>query len=759
MREIILILITLLLVACTSNGGKGSKDFPVKPESETEPRDNSDTVNEEHPYGDLSLGDAEYGRVYFFAETHGRCLRCHTLNGEGEPGTWPLDDTGLRRDPEWLAEFIDNPRILRPEVATMPPYRLDDTATIADIVAFLMTLRTPVEHPEQTDFAPPGELEHIPEKSDAPDTSEYKSRKFHQDITDPSLNFSPLCIGFYGDYEIVAGYVSGVHIFKLTDDNNFEWINMVETDGEAYYLDVTEDGICYVADGSDGIVVIDLEPIEDAHIIDRYETSADAISVTEINGYISVIVNDWSGDGPHTENIKTGTYGDRSGSETGGGGAGDGDEVDHTPIADSDSFLSQLDFQSYCLLEGYLYVIDTEGNLVIYDSLDPYSGEIASTFVSDKAGGIVVDYQYAYITTQDGFQIFDIDPPEDVSRVGELEVDGFLNQFQVWGELLFGANYVNGLQLFDVSTPEFPVLLTTAYSPGEAFRVDVADGSMCIVNGNDIQVYEIDTSMNASFRGFVETPEDTIDAITHGGYIYSADGASGLHVIRMDKKGRLSITRSVPIPGRSNNVAADRNYLYATDGLGGVHLIDIESPARPEILKTFHTSDWTGYLGIDNGLAAVSMGETYLTVIQTENDTEEKWIETIEVENSPEELDVDQGYVYLTGDWPGLKIYDARDPGQPELVRSLWLPGDTNDVEVAGNYAYVTCFDAGVAVVDISDPRNAYVTEMIPSTIYSYDVSIDNGILYVADYFGGVRYYRIEEQVEEEEEEERVEGE
>jgi hypothetical protein len=48
---------------------------------------------------------------------------------------------------------------------------------------------------------------------------------------------------------------------------------------------------------------------------------------------------------------------------------------------------------------------------------------------------------------------------------------------------------------------------------------------------------------------------------------------------------------------------------------------------------------------------------------------------------------------------------------------------------------------------------------MIPSTIYSYDVSIDNGILYVADYFGGVRYYRIEEQVEEEEEEERVEGE
>ena len=110
------------------------------------------------PTANLDQGDAEIGREYFYGENRGRCLDCHTLNGEGEPGGYPLDDAGLRRDPEWLAVFINNPRDLRPEVARMPPYRGDEAgATIADVVAFLMTLQTPVDHPESTDVKPEDE--------------------------------------------------------------------------------------------------------------------------------------------------------------------------------------------------------------------------------------------------------------------------------------------------------------------------------------------------------------------------------------------------------------------------------------------------------------------------------------------------------------------------------------------------------------------------------------------------------------------------
>jgi len=112
------------------------------------------------PTLDLHLGDLETGREYFMGENRGRCLDCHTLQGDGEPTGYALDDVGLRREAEWLAIFLDNPRNLRPEVARMPPFRGDSGgAEIRDVVQFLLTLQTPVDHPEPTDVKPGDEPE------------------------------------------------------------------------------------------------------------------------------------------------------------------------------------------------------------------------------------------------------------------------------------------------------------------------------------------------------------------------------------------------------------------------------------------------------------------------------------------------------------------------------------------------------------------------------------------------------------------------
>jgi len=115
------------------------------------------------PTEGLENGDAELGREYFLGSDRGKCLDCHTLNGEGnnrefDGPLWALDDTALRRDAEWLAVYLDNPRNLRPEVARMPPFRGDSGgARLPDIVAYLMTLRTEVDHPDSPYTKPAGE--------------------------------------------------------------------------------------------------------------------------------------------------------------------------------------------------------------------------------------------------------------------------------------------------------------------------------------------------------------------------------------------------------------------------------------------------------------------------------------------------------------------------------------------------------------------------------------------------------------------------
>src|SRR3990172_10561686 len=129
MRFLIFIILMAQLVSCSK---------PPEPMIEIESpvsEKNSEITELERmsdPLENLGAGDPEIGREYFYGDNRGRCLRCHTLNGEGKPGTWPLDETGLRRDPEWLAIFIDNPRIKRAEVVRMPPFRGDAETSIAD---------------------------------------------------------------------------------------------------------------------------------------------------------------------------------------------------------------------------------------------------------------------------------------------------------------------------------------------------------------------------------------------------------------------------------------------------------------------------------------------------------------------------------------------------------------------------------------------------------------------------------------------------
>jgi mono/diheme cytochrome c family protein len=154
---LILFIGTILLIgACAP---KKVAEFETKSVAGDEPLTTEEIQAQiaKDPTVGLDKGDAQKGKDYFYSENRGRCLACHTLGGEGEKGSYPLDDAGLRRDPVWLAIFLSNPRTQRPEVARMPPFRGDKIATIADTVAFLMTLKTVVDHPAPTDVKPANE--------------------------------------------------------------------------------------------------------------------------------------------------------------------------------------------------------------------------------------------------------------------------------------------------------------------------------------------------------------------------------------------------------------------------------------------------------------------------------------------------------------------------------------------------------------------------------------------------------------------------
>ena len=87
------------------------------------------------------VGRADVGAKLF---DRSDCRNCHSVNHQGSEVGPDLTQVGLRRTPDRLLEFIYDPEEQFPDTK-MPRFRWKSKQEAADIVAFLQTLKKPVD--------------------------------------------------------------------------------------------------------------------------------------------------------------------------------------------------------------------------------------------------------------------------------------------------------------------------------------------------------------------------------------------------------------------------------------------------------------------------------------------------------------------------------------------------------------------------------------------------------------------------------------
>ncbi len=87
------------------------------------------------------VGQADVGAKLFDTS---ECRNCHSLNHQGSEVGPDLTQAGVRRSQDWLVEFIYDPEEQFPDTK-MPRFPWKNKQQAADIVAFLLTLKTPVD--------------------------------------------------------------------------------------------------------------------------------------------------------------------------------------------------------------------------------------------------------------------------------------------------------------------------------------------------------------------------------------------------------------------------------------------------------------------------------------------------------------------------------------------------------------------------------------------------------------------------------------
>jgi len=294
-------------------------------------------------------------------------------------------------------------------------------------------------------------------------------------------------------------------------------------------------------------------------------------------------------------------------------------------------------------------------------------------------------------------------------------------------------------------TPPLPnVVRGVAVAPGGGY-VYVADG------GSGLRVIDVSAPGSPTEVGACATPGYAygVAVAPAGSYVYVADGLSGLRVIDVSAPGSPTEVGAYATPGSAQGVAVAPvdSYVYVADGLSGLRVIDVSAPGSPTEVGAYDTPGYARGVAVApaGGYVYVADWGSGLRVINVSAPVSPTEAGAYDTPGSAYGVAVAPtgGYAYVADFSGGLRVIDVSVPGSPTEVGACDTPGSPYGVAVApvGGYAYVADGGSGLRVIDVSAPGS-------PTEVGDYDIlghargvaaAPAGGYVYVADYDGGLR--------------------
>jgi hypothetical protein len=272
--------------------------------------------------------------------------------------------------------------------------------------------------------------------------------------------------------------------------------------------------------------------------------------------------------------------------------------------------------------------------------------------------------------------------PDTLTLLSSTATQGLPTGLAIQGNFLYfvSAASAHVLEIYDISNPTTPVLISNTLVVGTSPRSIYVMGDYAFITGLDDDLRIIDIS-NPSSPTIVKT---------------------------------LAITGGNSEPW---NMVGSGNYLYVV-GLGSdaVHVFDISDPVNTEDIEEF---DLSGVVANSAGtdiqvqgkyLYITSVDNDKLFILNASNPANLTHISNITTGDAPGCLAVSGSYAYVIIGAPGsatLEIYDISDPASPVKITTTPSVIDLEDNPIcmvsSGKYLFIQT-SANLKIFDIEDP-------------------------------------------------------
>ncbi len=501
------------------------------------------------------------------------------------------------------------------------------------------------------------------------------------------------------------------------------------------------DGYAYVADGTAGLLVMDLADPTALRVSGSLRTGGNARNVYVVDGY-AYVAGGWAG----MEIIDV------------------SNPAVPRPLG---SLGTHAEAQDVYVLGGSAYVAAGQAGLRVIRVSDPaLAVEVGFYDTPGQARQVTVRGTLAYIADcEGGLRIVDVSSASQPREVGFYDVNGCAESVHVSSTLAYVGVSFAGLRVLDVSDPSRPSEASTW--PPTLIGCGVTNVFPSVVRAQVSGGYAYVACADGGLRVLdVSSGPAPIEASTYAGALTSLHvagryaylscgtyecGRSGLYVVDLLSPGSPRPVGMLPLAASRMRVSGSR--MYVLDASYGLEVLDVSTPSDPVPIGIFLDRDWRpndiaiqGGYGIAVGVKWDALNHIQHDGLQVFNVSDPVHITEVallDLPGSPARVTVAADYAYVAAGPDGLRVIDISNPLQPAEVGLYDTPGHASDVALASHYAYVADSEGGLAVVDVSDPAHPALVHTVNSSPGIFSIAVDHDLAWAGCYAAGVRVFDI----------------
>ena len=294
-----------------------------------------------------------------------------------------------------------------------------------------------------------------------------------------------------------------------------EWEEKLQNHADTNEIIVSNE-IAYVADGANGLIILNISNLYDRTILGKFETEGTAENIIVMNDRIYLTVENF---------LYLINSSDLSNPE----------ELNH--------YNTSGNINDIAVKNEIVYLTDDEQGLTILDT----SGDTLSVIGDFKVGNstfqsVFIDNEVAYVATRNhGFYILNVSQPNFPQEIGNCDLNGTLNSFYINGTVAFISAEDQGIHLVNITNLYDPGLINTFNTTGNSTDI-LVDGNFVYVSDNieGIIRYELNNYLDIPSNSTIHKLNGiATKMLIYNDFMFICEGTRGIEIIDLSDFGTV----------------------------------------------------------------------------------------------------------------------------------------------------------------------------------------------------------------------------